>query len=88
MSWMWTNSSQVLNVLLIVTDGELQVTGNNTLLLVVACGVASKLKNFSGEIFENGSEVDCKAWRAYQSKSLRTDNPDRVPGAPAPTRCA
>ena len=39
---------------------------DDTLLLVVACGVASKFKNLSGEVFEDGSEVDCKVWRASQ----------------------
>ena len=32
--------------LLIVADGELKVTGNDTGLLVVASGVASKLEDF------------------------------------------
>jgi hypothetical protein len=49
--------AQELVQLLIVTDGELKVTGNNTSLLVVASGVTSKLKNFSSEVLENGSEV-------------------------------
>ena len=57
MSWMWTNSNQVLNVLLIVTDGELQVTGHDTLLLVVARGVASELKNLGSKVLENSREV-------------------------------
>lgn len=48
---------QAWHLLLIVTDGELQVTGHNTLLLVVAGGVASELEDLSREVLENGSEV-------------------------------
>jgi len=46
------------HVLLIVADGELQVTGNNTLLLVVAGGVASKLEDLGSEVLEDCSKVD------------------------------
>ena len=45
-------------VLLIVTDSELQVTRNNTLLLVITRGVAGKLKNLSGKVLKDGSEVN------------------------------
>ena len=44
--------------LLIVSDGKLQVTRDNTLLLVITCGIPSKLQNFGGKVLENGSEVD------------------------------
>lgn len=50
--------TQKLVQLLIVTDGELQVTGDDTGLLVVAGGVTSQLENLSGEVLENGGEVD------------------------------
>lgn len=50
--------TQELVQLLIVPDGELQVTGNDTGLLVVAGGVASQLQNLSSEVLEDGSEVD------------------------------
>lgn len=50
--------SQQLVQLLIVADGELKMTGDDTGLLVVTGGVASKLENFGSEILENGSEVD------------------------------
>jgi len=43
---------------LIVTDCELEMTGNNTGLLVVTGGVSSQLKNLSREILEDGSKVD------------------------------
>lgn len=44
--------------LLIVADGELQVTGDDTRLLVVASGVASQLEDLGCEVLENSSEVD------------------------------
>lgn len=46
---------------LIVADGKLQVTGNDTGLLVITSGVTSQLKNFSSKIFEHSSEVDGSA---------------------------
>lgn len=50
--------TQKLVQLLIVTDGELKVTRDDTGLLVVTSGVTSKLKNLSSEVLENGSQVD------------------------------
>jgi hypothetical protein len=50
--------TQKLVQLLIVADGELEVTGNDTGLLVVTGGVTSQLEDFSSEVLENGSEVD------------------------------
>lgn len=47
--------------LLIVPDGELKVAGDDTGLLVVASGVASKLKNFGSQVLKDGSEVDGSA---------------------------
>lgn len=44
--------------LLVVADGELQVTGDDTGLLVVASGVASQLEDLSCEVLEDGSQVD------------------------------
>ena len=44
--------------LLIVSDGELQVTGNNTLLLVITGCVAGEFKNFGSEVLEDSSEVN------------------------------
>ena len=44
--------------LLIVADGELQMPGDDTGLLVVTGGVASQLENLSSEVLENGGEVD------------------------------
>jgi hypothetical protein len=47
-----------MDALLIVTDGELQVTGDNTLLLVITGGVASEFENLGSEVLEDGGEVD------------------------------
>ena len=44
--------------LLIVPDGELEMAGDDTRLLVVAGSVASQLENLSSEVLEDGSEVD------------------------------
>jgi len=45
---------------LIVADGELKMTRDDTGLLVVTSGIASQLEDFSCEILENSCEVD---WR-------------------------
>jgi hypothetical protein len=50
--------TQKLVQLLIVSDGELKMTGNDTGLLVVTGSVTSQLEDFSSEVLENGSEVD------------------------------
>ena len=50
--------AQELVQLLIVADGKLKVTGNDTGLLVVTGGVTSQLENLSSEVLENGSQVD------------------------------
>jgi hypothetical protein len=44
--------------LLVVPDSQLQVSGNDTGLLVVSGGVTGELENFSGKVLEDGSEVD------------------------------
>jgi hypothetical protein len=50
--------SEKLVQLLIVPDGELKVAGDDTGLLVVAGSVTGQLENLSGEVLEDGSEVD------------------------------
>jgi hypothetical protein len=44
--------------LLVISDGELKMTGDDTGLLVVTSGVASQLKNLSSEVFKDSCEVD------------------------------
>jgi hypothetical protein len=43
---------------LIVTDGELQVTRDDTGLLVVTSGVSSQLQDFGSQVLEDGSQVN------------------------------
>ena len=50
--------SEKLVQFLIVTDGELEMTGDDTGLLVVTGGVTCQLQNFGCEVFEDSSEVD------------------------------
>jgi len=50
--------SEKLVQFLIVADGELEMTGDDTGLLVVAGSVASQLEDFGSEVLQNSSEVD------------------------------
>lgn len=50
--------SEQLVQLLIVSDGELEMSGDDTGLLVVAGSVTSQLENLSSEVLEDGGEVD------------------------------
>lgn len=52
------NVPQKLVQLLIVADGELKVTWDDTGLLVVAGSVSGQLEDLSGEVLEDGSEVN------------------------------
>jgi len=58
--------SKKLVQLLIVADGELKVTRNDTGLLVVAGSVSSQLEDLGGKVLEDGSEVNRGTWRARQ----------------------
>ena len=53
--------SNKLGELFIVSDGELKMSRDDSGLLVVSGGVSGQFENFSGEIFENGGEVDGRA---------------------------
>jgi hypothetical protein len=50
--------SQKLVQFLIVSDGELEMAGNDTGLLVVTGGVTSQFEDFGSEVLKDGSEVD------------------------------
>ena len=50
--------SEKLVQFLIVADGELKMTRDDTGLLIVTGGVTSQLENFGCKVFEDGSEVD------------------------------
>merc|ERR1711944_199558 len=52
------DSSQELVQLFVITDGQLQMTGDDPGLLVVTSGVTGQLKNLSGQVFHDGSQVD------------------------------
>ena len=45
-------------LLLVVPNGELHVPRDDTLLLVVARGVARELEDLGSEVLEDSSEVD------------------------------
>ena len=42
----------------VVADGELEMTWDDTSLLVVTSGVASQFENFCRKVLKHGSEVD------------------------------
>ena len=44
--------------LLVVADGQLNVAGDDAGLLVVASGVSGQLENLSGQVLDDGGEVD------------------------------
>ena len=52
------DSREKLVQLLVIADGELQVTGDDSGLLVVTGGIASQLEDLSSEVLEDGSQVD------------------------------
>ena len=51
------DSSEKLVQLLVIADGQLDVTGNDTGLLVVTSSVASQLQDLSGKVLKNSGEV-------------------------------
>ena len=50
--------SEKLVQFLIVADGELEMTGDDTGLLVVTGGVTSQLEDFGRKVLKDSSEVD------------------------------
>jgi hypothetical protein len=50
--------SKELVQFLVISDGELKMTGNDAGLLVVTGSIASQLEDLGSEILEDGSEVD------------------------------
>ena len=50
-------TAEQLAELLIVADGQLDVTGHNTGLLVIAGSVSSKLQDLSSQVLEDSSQV-------------------------------
>lgn len=43
---------------LVISNGELEMTWDDTGLLVITGCVSGQLKNFSSEVFENGGEIN------------------------------
>jgi hypothetical protein len=50
--------TQKLVQLLVIADGELKMTGDDTRLLVVSSGIASQFKNFGSQILKDSGEID------------------------------
>ena len=53
-----SDTAKKLVELLVVADGELDVAGHDSGLLVVTGGVASKLKDLSSQVLKDRSQVD------------------------------
>ena len=51
---------------LIVADGELEMTGDDTGLLVVTSSVTGQLEDLSRQVFEDSSEVDGSTWKSRE----------------------
>ena len=51
------DSAEKLVEFLVVADGKLQVSGNDSGLLVVTGSVSSQLEDLSAEVFQDSSEV-------------------------------
>lgn len=49
---------QQLVELLVVSDGELDVSGHDSVLLVVSRSISGELEDLSSEVLKNGGEVD------------------------------
>ena len=61
----WQNSTlgdgdagEKLVQLLVITDGELEMTGNDPALLVVTGCVSCQLEDLSGQVFHDGGQVN------------------------------
>jgi len=52
------NVTQELVQFFVVADGELEMTRDDTRLLVVTGSIASQLEDFSSEVLKDGSQVD------------------------------
>lgn len=52
------NMTQKLVQFLIVTNGKLEVTRDDTGLLVITGSVTRQFEDFRGKVFEDSSEVD------------------------------
>ena len=55
------DSREELVQFLVITDGELEMSWDDSGLLVVTGGVTSQLEDLSSEVLEDGSQVDGSA---------------------------
>lgn len=55
-----SHAAEQLVELLVVANSQLQVTGNDTRLLVVTGSVACKLENLGSKVLKDSSKVDCR----------------------------
>ena len=81
-----SDSTKEFVQLLVVTDGQLQMAGDDTGLLVVAGSIAGQLQDLSGQILKDGSQVDWSSGSnamsivALAEKSVDTANGELEPG--------
>jgi len=54
----WQSKQMTKNALFIVSDSELEMTGNDTLLLVIASGIASEFEDLSSQVFEDRGQIN------------------------------
>jgi len=52
------NVAEKLVQFLVIADGQLEMTGDDTSLLVVTGSVSGQFQDFGGEVLEDGGEVD------------------------------
>ena len=62
------------------------MSGHNTVLLVIACGVTSEFEDLGSKVFEDGGEIYCA--HHVRHRNIVVKDMFDIPGAPAPTRCA
>ena len=65
------NMAQKLVQFLVVADGELEMAGDDTGLLVVASSVTGQLKDFGCQVLKNSCEIDRSACDIGQYVSAR-----------------
>ena len=74
------DAGEQLVQLLVVTDGELEMTGDDPALLVVTGGVSCQLEDLSGQVFHDGGQVhwgtgtDALGVVAFPQKTVDTSN--------------
>ena len=52
------NVTKKLIQFFVVSDCELEMTGDNTCLLVITSSVTGQLEDFSSQVLKNGSEIN------------------------------